>query len=674
MVGGVVGRDDELSRLRGIVDAARRGVLRVAIVEAEAGLGATTLLDVVVDGLPGATTVVRGRADEFERARPLHPFAVDPGPPEHRGRASLLDTLEAGALRDSAVLVVEDLQWADAATIAFLDDVVMRLADLPVAVVVAVRPSPPGPVAELLERLRGVAGAEGVVLDPLPPEAIEQVASAVLGAPCGARLAAVLRAAEGNVAAACEVLSALEDEGRLVRCDGTVDVEDDALPGGVRQTIVRRLRSRPAAAVEALQVASVLGESFEGVELALVLGRAADDPLDDLAPAVEHGVLRAASPGTRSFAFRSALMRESLYLDLAAPLRSALHAEAALALDREGGPPERVAAHLLRAGLDHGPELVELVLRTAVALRETAPALALSIAERGLSFADADEVVRDGLRAATVWPLVMAGRDVEAEATAKELLQRPRDASVEADLLLALAVGMQRRGQLASGHDRLEMLLEREDLPESARPVVEARMPLARLAVGDLDGAAVLGEKVLAAAEERGDSFGMAMALVPMALVAAARGEVARALELAEAASAYQDELPVSVDGVALALPMVLVEADRLDDARVAVQRVVQRDEETGDRAMTTVCHFARTVVDGLAGAFDDAVTEAEAALSVVAREGGSSVANLFAYAFLSRIALHRDDVAGATAWLAEGEAALEAGGPQHGVDFLLWA
>ena len=669
----MIGRDGELSRLRGIVGAARRGVLRVAVVEAEAGLGATTLLDAVVGDLPSATTVVRGRADEFERARPLHPFAVEPGLPEHRGRAALLDTLEGGALREAAVLVVEDLQWADPSTLALLDDVVNRLGDLPVALLLAVRPSPPSPVVELCERLVTQVAAEWLVLEPLPPAAIEEVAAGVLGAPCGPRLAAVLGAAEGNVAAACEVLSALQVEERLVHRDSVVDVDDDALPGGVRQTIVRRLRTLPTATVAALQVASVLGETFARSDLALVLGRSDDDPLEDLEPAIEHGVLRTAVASPSQLAFRSALMRESLYLDLAAPLRGALHAEAALALDRAAGAPERVAAHLLRAGLDHGPELAELLLRTSRALRDTAPALSLAMAERGLSFAE-DDVIRDALRAATVWPMVVAGRDGEAESIARELLHRARDPELETDLLLALAVGMQRRGQLAIGHDRLEVLLQREDLPESARPVIEARMPLARLAVGDLDGAAALGEKVLAAAEERGDSFAMAMALVPMALVAAARGEVARALELAEAAATFNDELPVSVDGVALALPAVLLEADRLDDARAAVQRVVQRDEETGDRSMTTVSHFVRTVVDGLAGAFDDAVTEAEAALSVVAREGGSSVANLFAFAFLSRIGLHRDDVPSALAWVAEGEAALEAGGPQHGVDFLLWA
>ena len=133
-VGVLVERERELAALEAAFAEVSAGRGRVALVTAEAGGGKTALIDRFCGNLPGSTRVLRGACDALFTPRPLgpiHDFAGDVGPElrekllgeaiPYEVAAALLDELRR---HEPTVLVMEDVHWADEATL----DVVRLLA------------------------------------------------------------------------------------------------------------------------------------------------------------------------------------------------------------------------------------------------------------------------------------------------------------------------------------------------------------------------------------------------------------------------------------------------------------------------------------------------------------------------------------------------------------------
>jgi predicted ATPase len=123
-VGEVLERDAELGRLRGALDCAATGCGRVVFVGGEAGVGKTTLVELLASKAESAVRVAFGRCDALGTPRALGPFvdiAAGLGVDGADDRDSLLGQLLV-AIRPGppALLVVEDAHWADAATIELL--------------------------------------------------------------------------------------------------------------------------------------------------------------------------------------------------------------------------------------------------------------------------------------------------------------------------------------------------------------------------------------------------------------------------------------------------------------------------------------------------------------------------------------------------------------------------
>jgi predicted ATPase len=273
------GRDAEMAVIGAALGEARDGRGGVVLVEGGAGLGKSRLLEEAVSraGRAGVRAAI-GQADVDDNVVPLAPLmsACFGGNPPLLDRSDLsalrvlgedrywvlleLEALlERAALEHPILICLDDLQWADAGTLAALRALPARLADVPIVWIAAYRT---GQASALL--LRSVAeleeaNATRLVLDPLDEESVGRVIADLMSAPAGAALLEIAENAHGVPFLLVELLRGLLEES-LVRIDRAQAVLIEArLPSRVRDSMRERLDRVPAPAKRAAVAASVLG-------------------------------------------------------------------------------------------------------------------------------------------------------------------------------------------------------------------------------------------------------------------------------------------------------------------------------------------------------------------------------------------------------------------------------
>ena len=267
--------------------------------------------------------------------------------------------LERIAEREPVVLVLEDMQWADAALLEFLEYLLDWSRNHPIFVLALARP-------ELAERHAnwavGLRSATTLALDPLADEAMEALLDGfVPGLPEGVR-SQVLDRAEGVALYAVETVRMLLDRG-LLEQEGngyrpTREIEVLEVPETLHALIAARLDGLAADERRLLQDASVLGKSFTTPALAAVsdVPEEAFDPL--LGSLVRKEILSLQgdprSPERGQYSFLQDLLRQVAYDTLPRRERKARHVAAATHLeqewvDREQDVAEIVASHYLTA-------------------------------------------------------------------------------------------------------------------------------------------------------------------------------------------------------------------------------------------------------------------------------------------------------------------------------------
>jgi predicted ATPase len=174
------------------------------------------------------------------------------------------------------LIIIDDLQWADAATAGAVATLSRRLATHRIAWLVALRDGElPEAAGEAISRLKA-AGAAEVRLGPLDEAAVAEVTRDVLGGEPDEALRQVLTRADGQPFLLTELLSGLRDEDLVLVVGGTaVLVAGATLPRRFVGTVAGQLARLAAPARDAVEMASVLGRSFSLDELAGLLGRPA---------------------------------------------------------------------------------------------------------------------------------------------------------------------------------------------------------------------------------------------------------------------------------------------------------------------------------------------------------------------------------------------------------------
>ncbi len=421
----LIGRQRQWAALDSAFTAAREGAGSLWLLAGEAGVGKTRLAEesLAHSGLQ----VFKGAASEnamlpygpivsvlrsFLRAAPngfneLGPYAGYLGLllPEfgdaqgETDRATLFESVrsafEAIAHGAPTAIFLDDLQWADNATLELLPVLAGSLEKVPLIIVGVYRNDeiPRGhPVRRLRNDLRRARLLQEIEVKSLDREGTTELAARILGQAPGAQLAAILYDRSQGVPLFVEELAnALRSGGRLFEGEAGLELksgEDVPLPETIRDAMLIRLEGLDGHARKVLEVAAVAGTEFD---LELVTAIAGSDAgFDELA---DRGLIVEAQAGMG--AFRHDLTREAIYREIFWTRRRALHRQIAEFLEARVAPPEVVAEHWL-AGREFDQAREALVASVGRSCGLHAYRDAANAAERALELwpEDRDEVDR----------------------------------------------------------------------------------------------------------------------------------------------------------------------------------------------------------------------------------------------------------------------------------------
>ena len=662
----LIGRDAEVALLGHLLEEVRGGTGRVVIVEGEAGIGKTRLVaDLVARALQRGVTVRSAAADELAQDSPFSSVGAalgldvrDVGPdgapaplpdvtPDrgYRFVELIVSTVERLAAAGPTLVVLEDVHWADPSTLRAVRDLGRAVGRIPMLLVVTLRRFPHGPELDrVLVDLRA-RGAACVDLEPLGRTDVAALATALAGVPPDARLAGYLGAAGGNPLHVVELVAA--------RAQGSDD-EPSASPT-LRAAILRHLGFLPADAYRMLSVAAVLGQRFPVAHLAAVLRRSPVDLLDGLDAAVRAGVLDGAAT---ELAFRHELLRAALYQELSPAVRTGLHREAARALGALGAPLGIVAEHCFLGATAGDVDARDWLARAARDAAPRAPTTAVKLFERAIELTDPVDPAGDALVAELVPLLIQTGRAADAQRRSRDLMARGPGPGTEAALRRALGEVLWTRGWLEPAVAELDAAGAMADSPDTDRRGSKALAAHLRLFLGQRAEAAAASTALLdeLPAQGSGDDFSRCTALQTLALAADAEGWIARAAELSDAAvhvATRSSEARVGHLHPHLYRGLVLLDADRPDEAEEVLQAGRQRAEERGTTVWLPLYHCVLAIRRVSIGQLDDAVAECEVGLGL-AEEVGTRLHASFLNGLTAWVALQRGD-------LPEAQARLEA-------------
>jgi DNA-binding SARP family transcriptional activator/tetratricopeptide (TPR) repeat protein len=372
---GLVGRAAETGRLRRAWSAAVGGRPGLVLVSGDAGVGKSRLVRALAEEVRGdavvatsqcfgasgrlalapvadwlrtpAVRAARDRLDpvwhaEVDRLVPASRERPDPDPTaramidawqRHRFLEGLARALLA--VDRPLLLVVDNLQWCDQETLAFVSFCLGLAADAPLLVVATLRRDPPdAALGEWVAGVRATAPVTDVELGPLDERGTAELAAAVTGRPLTGEEADMLHATTGGFP-----LSVVE-AARTAMDAGS----DTVLAGDLGTVLARRLEQVGDAAREVAGLAAAVGRDF-GLDL---LTEAADLDADSVVLAVDElwrrRILREVGTG---YDFSHDLLRDAAYDQVSPPRRWLLHRRVAQALELvHADAPDSVAALL----------------------------------------------------------------------------------------------------------------------------------------------------------------------------------------------------------------------------------------------------------------------------------------------------------------------------------------
>lgn len=456
----VLERESQLAALSDYAEEARRGAGRLVLVSGEAGIGKSTLVEAFEARL-GDATWWWGACDGLSTPRALAPLgdiAAQAGGPLRAAwdagtsRDERFDALLA-ALRDAAqlhVVVIEDVHWADDATLDLLRFIARRLRTLSSLVIVTYRDDALGadqPLRLALGDLATNGSTRRVSLGPLSETAV-----AVLAAGTGFQADDVLRLTGGNPFFVTEMVAA----------------DTSGVPSSARDLVLARAAALPSGARAALDLAAVLGPQVPSA--VLTIAGATASAVGEL---LTCGIVDAAGTDVR---FRHEIARQAVESGIAPHRLTELHSTALQALLDSGCEDDaRLAFHADLAGAS------ERVLRHGRAAARAAAALA--------SHREAAAQFERALRHATG----LSGRDRVAllDEFADELLLVERWDDAAATLSEAIRLWREAGDPLREGADETRLSSVMWRLCRGAESVAARRR--ARLLLEPLGSTAELG-------------------------------------------------------------------------------------------------------------------------------------------------------------------------------------
>jgi predicted ATPase len=380
------GRQSVLALLSGQLSGAENGLGASLCLSGNPGVGKTWLLDRLAEHAEArAMTVLRGGSLEAEGMPPYLPFLEALGayvrdaqpavlqaqlgaaprllagllpeielklhhlpwgpnlaPEQARLRLfdAVADFLRAIAAPRPAVLLLDDLHWADTATLDLLVHVARRNRSARLLIVAAYRQGDAAVNSALQRTLAEMGRLRLLVatldIQPLSESETRELGEGYLRGSVHDNLAADLwRHSEGNPFVAEELLRGWRDAGQLRNDAGVWALGahvSDKLPKGITAAVAQRVARLDPGVADTLRVAAVLGRTFDLRLLARVLDEDAEPVEERLLRAAERALLHSTAPGT--FRFAHDTIREFLYARLPSTTRQRYHEAAGLVLER----------------------------------------------------------------------------------------------------------------------------------------------------------------------------------------------------------------------------------------------------------------------------------------------------------------------------------------------------
>jgi tetratricopeptide (TPR) repeat protein len=680
--GGLIGRDSELAMLAGLVQRLAAGHGGAVLIEGEPGIGKSALVRAALTGATGlGCQVFWGAGDELDQALPLQPLVdglrvreLSGDPRRHaitrllRGEAAtdrgadvpavlaeqLLALVAECCAGRPTVLVVDDLQWADKASITVWGRLARSARQMPLLLMGMMRPVPR---REGLQALRRMAGGSRLQLTPLTRPAAADLVTALAGGKPDGSLLELADGAAGNPLYLTELVAALMRSAALTITDsGVATLTAGPVPGSLSAAIADRIGFVPDPVREVLRAAALLGVEFAVSDLGTVLGRTTRDLAWALEEACAAGVLTAS--GNR-FGFRHPLIQTALYDEMPAPLRAALHRDAGRALAEAGASADRVARQMLRASGGPGgtaEPMAEWMLawltRTADLLLGLAPGAAAELLTQAVASPPADLALHGWLASRLADALYRIGDRARAEQVAERALERATEPDLLVDLHWTLA---QCRGMAGLAAESLATLDRALAFPGNssrhrARLLVLAARSYGHL--GEIGKGGEIAAHALAVASEAGDDWAIGWALLVMALVTVLQGHITDALPLFDRALTVTQSDPALTD-LRLLLQInkaiALGELDRDKEALAVAGQARHLADQAGATVRLAQAHSILGQLLFGTGRWDEALTKVTI-MSEDLKEPAAACCDLGIAAVIS---FHRDETDMARRYLA---------------------
>ncbi len=683
--GALIGRDSELAALVKLMAEVAAGRGGSVLIEGEPGIGKSTLVRAALaeaaENEPSCQ-VFWGAGDELGQALPHLPLlealrVTEPSANPRRNTivrllrgevsadrgmdasAALAEQLLALIIEQCAVeptiLVVDDLQWADQASITLWGRLARSARQVPLLLIGMMRPVPKR--ADLLALRRAVGDTARLRLTRLPAGAVAELVAALVGGKPDEELLRLAAGAAGNPLYVTELVAALARSSNVTITDaGAATLTARSAPKTLSAAIADRLDFVTEPVREVLRAAALLGVDFAVPDLAIVLGRGVADLVPAIDEACDAGVLAESGGG---LGFRHPLIRTALYDEIPAPVRAAWHRDAGRALAAAGAPTDRVARQLLSAAGGPGrlaeptdEWMLSWLAGNAEPLVAQAPQVAVELLRQAVDTSPVGSAQHDFLAGRLADALYCVGDTAEAERVADRALAHVVEPDLLVDLHWTLATCRLRAGRSAESLATLDRALEAPGI--SARPrarllALAARM---RSSLGEVEKAGQVATEALEVGAEAGDNWAMGWALHVLTIVTAVQGRETDALPLFDRALTVTQADPALTE-LRLLLQVnkaiTLGNLDRYEEAFAAARQAQQLADQAGILIRLAQAHSALGQLLFDTGRWAEAMAEVEA-LSEELKEPIAACCDL---GIAAAICFHRGEITAARGYLA---------------------
>ncbi len=625
------------------------------VISGEPGIGKTSLLNAVSRSASTyGARLLRGTATEIEREVPyaalgwclgfghgtLDPSAAQlhsllrgvdlPGDGAFSRHFAVVEALMAlvdqWCTASPVMLILDDANWADSDSLAVLERLGEVVTELPLLIVLAIRPLPRGDsLAALLKQFHAWDATE-LQLEPLTAAEVATLIEDVLGAVPGPALTAAVAGAGGNPFYVVELVAGLQQADALTAAGaGTTELvtspagrpERFALPESLTETVERRLDFLPRTAQQVLTMAAALGTSVEAMELSAVLELPVMEIWDAISIATEAGLLVKSGD---ELVFRHDLLRQVFADQLPASTRRSLQLRAARVLITAGAAAERVANYLLAGEAPLDDHSLRWLAETAETLTVRAPELAINLLAGAATSSGSDLVARETFRVQHVRALLWSGRAAEAETTAKDILRSrtqaaPGSANDKA-LRWLLVRAYYAQGRLDDAATAADFVLAQPGLTRWEEGLYNAFLSLFHFFDEKFDAAERAATQAISIGDEIDDALTVGMGCTTLGGLRYTQGYLDQALALGERVAAAYETCLGSGNRLDQLDPYVLrahslIELDRPDEAEDILGHAVV--DGLQNRGLHLV---SRARLYFLSGRWDDALAE------ILARQG----------------------------------------------------